>query len=153
MAAEEAETTKLCAGFFHKPGLPGHPCQTTAICSQRCGILYTLVCLPAHTLAVSDVSPASPVKLGMPDAAVSRPSMYRRAGHSHRHSGAPDINNRAESCCPPPLSSRLLSDTQLLDQRTISFQIGFLQICKKTTSLTYHHQQTTSGMMVLRIDL
>ena len=53
----------------------------------------------------------------------------------------------------PPCLQVLLSDAQSLDQGTISLDVILLQIVQQTTSLTYHLQQTTSGMMILRIAL
>ena len=53
----------------------------------------------------------------------------------------------------PPCLQVLLSDAQSLDQGTISLDVILLQIVQQTTSLTYHLQQTTSGMMILRVAL
>lgn len=36
----------------------------------------------------------------------------------------------------------------LYDQCTVSFDVCFLKISKKATSLTYHFQKTSSGMMI-----
>ena len=47
-----------------------------------------------------------------------------------------------------PRCKKLLSDSQFFNQCTVSFDIGFLQVIQKTTSLTYHFQKTSSGMMI-----
>ena len=52
-----------------------------------------------------------------------------------------------------PVHPLLLSDAQSVDQCTISLDISLLQIVKQTTSLTYHLQQTSSGVMIPRVAL
>jgi hypothetical protein len=52
-----------------------------------------------------------------------------------------------------PSKHLLLSQTKLLDQRTIALKISLLQISQETTSLTDHLQHTTSGMMIFLVNL
>ena len=40
-----------------------------------------------------------------------------------------------------------------MDQSSVSFQISFLQVVQHVSSLTYHLQQTSSGVMVLLVFL
>src|SRR5699024_1728582 len=47
----------------------------------------------------------------------------------------------------------LFSQTKFLDQSTISLDIFLSQVSKKTSSLSYHLQKTSSGVMILWICL
>ena len=49
--------------------------------------------------------------------------------------------------------TKLLTNTKLLDASTISLDILALEVSKKVSSLTYHLQKTSSGVMVLLVDL
>ena len=51
----------------------------------------------------------------------------------------------------PPLSLKLLTDTQLLDQLTVAVYVLLLQVCQHAAALTYHLQQAAAGMVVLRM--
>lgn len=46
----------------------------------------------------------------------------------------------------------LLSQSQRSDDSTITFDIGFLEIVEKTSSLTDHHKQTASGVVVFVVN-
>ena len=53
---------------------------------------------------------------------------------------------------PPPFSDnlrKLLSQTQFLDDCTVTIDIFFLQVVEHIAATTYHFQQTTSGVMVV----
>ena len=47
----------------------------------------------------------------------------------------------------------LLSDTQRRNYGTVTLDVRLLEIVQQTSSLTDHHEQTSSGMVVLGVDL
>ena len=53
----------------------------------------------------------------------------------------------------PLALTALLSETQLCNDSTISFDILLLEVTKEVTSLTDHLKKTSSGMMVILVDL
>ena len=57
----------------------------------------------------------------------------------------------AENRSPLPLS--LLAQVQLLDDGTVTCDIGLLEVAKEVTSVTDHLQHTTAAVMVLVVCL
>ena len=54
---------------------------------------------------------------------------------------------------PPPLHiDILLTDTQLGDQSTVTVDVLLRQIVQQVAALTYHHQQATTGVVVVLVD-
>ena len=49
------------------------------------------------------------------------------------------------------MSFRLLSDAELLDEGSVAIQIILLKVSKKASSLTNHHEKTTSLVVILRV--
>lgn len=47
----------------------------------------------------------------------------------------------------------LLTDSELFDDGTVSFNIVFLQISQKISSVTYHFKKATVRMAILRVNL
>ena len=50
-------------------------------------------------------------------------------------------------------AEELLAQTQLRNQRTIALDVDALEVLKHIAALTDHQQQTTVGMMILRMGL
>ena len=48
---------------------------------------------------------------------------------------------------------RLLTDSELFDDSTVSFNIVFLQISQKVSSVTYHFKKAAVRMAILRVNL
>ena len=48
-------------------------------------------------------------------------------------------------------AEELLAQTQLRNQRTIALDVDALEVLKHIAALTDHQQQTTVGMMILRV--
>ena len=47
----------------------------------------------------------------------------------------------------------LLTDSELFDDSTVSFNIVFLQISQKVSSVTYHFKKAAVRMAILRVNL
>ena len=47
----------------------------------------------------------------------------------------------------------LLTDAELFDDCTVSFNIVFLKVSEKVSSVTYHLEKTAIGMAILRVNL
>jgi hypothetical protein len=62
----------------------------------------------------------------------------------------PKYNTRREKI---PLQKTLLTDTEFLDEGPVGIDILFLQIVKKTPSLTNKLQQALPGMMIFDMGL
>lgn len=46
----------------------------------------------------------------------------------------------------------LLSETELCNHCTVSFDIVLLEVCKEVSSVTDHFEKAASGMMILFVD-
>ena len=67
---------------------------------------------------------------------------------------APDNTQTGRIEHLPALSTyKLLTDTQFLNQSTISLDICLFEVIQKTSSLTYHLKKSTSGVMILVVCL
>ena len=55
-------------------------------------------------------------------------------------------------CVPHRRAKVLLSDAQFLNDVTVSFDVGSLQIIEKSSSLTYQANQRTFGRHILVMD-
>ena len=53
---------------------------------------------------------------------------------------------------PPLLIDILLTDTQLGDQSTVTVDVLLCQIVQHLAALTNHHQQATTGVVVVLVD-
>ncbi len=60
---------------------------------------------------------------------------------------------KAESPSPPPLIRKLLSDTELLNNRSVTCDVLLLEVAEKISSVTYHLKKTTSWVMVVLVSL
>ena len=49
--------------------------------------------------------------------------------------------------------NELLTDTQLLDGSSVSLDVLALEVSEEVSSLTYHLQQASSGVMILLVNL
>lgn len=56
------------------------------------------------------------------------------------------------SCVPHRRAKVLLSDAQFLNDATVSFDVGSLQIIEKSSSLTYQANQRTFGRHILVVN-
>lgn len=54
---------------------------------------------------------------------------------------------------PPIFAQKLLTNTQLLDDSTVSLNICLHQIVEEVTSVTNHLEQTSSGVVILLVGL
>lgn len=53
-------------------------------------------------------------------------------------------NSRQAVKKPLALSAKLFTKTELLNDCTVSFDIGFLKVCEEVTSVTYHFKKASS---------
>ena len=53
----------------------------------------------------------------------------------------------------PVFSKLLFSDTQAFNQCTVTIDVLSLQVIQHTSSLTNHHQQTSSGVVIVLVGL
>ena len=52
---------------------------------------------------------------------------------------------------PPLPSELLLSQAELLNDCSVTLDILLLQVCEHAAALTYHLQQTTTGMVIMLV--